>query len=311
MKKITIIAGVLALATMLTVPAFAALSGSDRLRRDIVGWGADKTTAPIVGFDTDGDLLPARNFKNDIGESTRSWKQGFFQSLSVASGVAIVVTDYTNLPSSTTIVEANPVEIRIPTSTLLGAPTTYFSAFFSGNHNISSGAPRNIVLYSSVTKIGITTTTLIWSATFYGINNLGQVVVENVRGTTQAVDSSTFPNVIPSHQYDYRGVSNVAWARISSVTVQVTSMTATYGLGDVSDFILRIGYGNKIGLSADVDEQADCHYVSVANGAITDVTNNPLLFINTTFDTIVFPQPVKPNGVNDYTVWCKHMAHHP
>ena len=282
-KKIAAMAGLLVLFG--AQAAFASL-GSDPQRPDIVGWGADRDTAPIVGIDFDGDIIPARNRRNDLGESTRAWRAIHGSTLNITGGIANFTESFMDLPNGLIDGFASG-GFTISTTNLIDQTSTYYD----NNLSQSSGAPRNVVIYSSVNALGVTTTTVTGSCTFYGYDSLGRFTSEGISFTTATllVIGSTGTGI---------GIGNVPFVYITSFTSQVTSATLVQ-TGN-PNFILIIGWGNKIGLANDITTSSAAYKTTGPGGS--DITNSVKDRTNTDYNTVHFPTPF-PNAVNDWKVW--------
>src|SRR3990167_7841950 len=289
---------------LVAAPLHAEL-GTDKMRPDIVGWGADATTAPIIGIDYDGDLLPSRQYTYDVGEPTRVFKKVYAGSFHASSGLVNISEVFVDLASGTTRGGVPAAGILIPTNTLINlvnSPTTYVGM----NIIQTSGAPRNIICFSSA-NILPTTTTLVMSATFYGYNGKGEWTWENIIFSTVPISWSTTTTTYSTQTARAVGVGNTAWSYISSFTVQITSMTDAFGLSTEHPR-MYIGFGQKIGLANNITTNdntptgTDIYKITNAGGAdVTNETLNPLIYIDTDQDYIVFaPQP---NGVDEKGVY--------
>lgn len=253
----------------------------------------------VVTLDADGDFKPGRHAVQDLGESTDTWREIYAVAVIITSGIVNVHETFVDLSSGVNS-GMTPLGVSIPTSTLLESPTTYVAV----NVTQTTGAPRNLICFSSAgAGVPNTTTTLIMSATFYGYNGKGEFVSEWIQTSTNSISWSTTTVSNTTDVVKYVGVGNVAFAYVSSFTVQITSMTNAFGLSTAGPIIV-IGFGQKIGLANNVEATADVYKITNAGGAdVTNPTLNPLISIDTTYDTIVFsPQP---NGVDEKGVWYK------
>ena len=311
-KKTAILTVLMALAG--AVKLQAALS-DDPMRPDIVGFGANASTAPIVGVDNDGDFLPNRNITNDIGESTRAWKDIYARRLHL-NGPNVKCAFWHGLPTQTYTSaggNATGTGFTLSTRTMLEGPTTYTSVVIDQ----SSTAARNVTLYiaSDVfsASIGLfSTSTLAGAATFYGYDNKGRFTSELIYFSTNhpaVYSTSTIQASTVTEVVRYVGVGDVAWLYVTSFTVQITSMTDAYGTANTRNPILKVGWGNRIGLPGDIDSETDVVKVMQAGGVdVTSQELNPDLSINPTWDTISFPtQP--GSGVNDDRSVCVQARH--
>lgn len=252
-----------------------------------------------VSVDADGNFLPGDNYQTSIGESSHSWKKVWTGSLYVASGIVNVLEVYPNLLVGTTDVAKEAATAGVfargfvISTRSLEAPTTnnlsnQATTYITTDFNQSSFTPRNVILYSVAASswggLGQTTTTLSGSATFYGIDSLGKANWEQISFST-TIPPQMGGVALSSHV----GVGNIAWATISSVTIQVTSMTQ-----NTDDFavgagvaVLNIAWGNKIGLINQIDSASDIYMVS--HGPVTaDATNETVYFA------------IAPNSSNTY-----------
>lgn len=247
-----------------------------------------------ICVDAQGTISPVRNLTNSIGSSRVRYKDIFTAALHTSSGN--VKSAYYAQVSSLALTGAGGnstgIGFTVSTRTLEEAPTTYISAL---DIDPSSGGARNLTLYvaSDTVSSGIgvfSTTTLILSCTAYGYDNKGNFVSEQIYASTNSVmalSSSTIsvPNI---RRVDVVGIGNVAWLHITSITIEVSSMTASYGAGNTRNPILVIGYGYKFGLPGDIDSVADVLRVEEGGLDRTDQTLYPKLSINPTWDTIGF-----------------------
>jgi hypothetical protein len=287
-KKIAVLAGVFALVTVFAIPLQASLN-ADKMRPDMAGFGVRGGSVPAVGFDYEGDLLPSHNEEYDIGEATRTWKKIYVESVRITSGLP--VCDLWVKLSSGQLNGLNSLGLGI--TPLLHHPT----AFVDANIGDSSGSARNITLFfgsgtfagaTPTPGIGVTTTTLIGSATFYGWDSRGQYRWEHINFSTNIPNVSTRTVDNSSDIVRYVGIGNVAWAHISSFTVEITSATDTY-LVQGSTPVIGIGWGQKVGLSNNIESEDQIYKVTEEGGI--DTTDNSVSdgwSINSQYDWIKF-----------------------
>lgn len=283
-------------------PAWAfAASSDDPATPDVVCWGTIYTAAgstDAICVDNSGDLVPGLNRNQDIGRPGQTFKFGYFGGVSADSGVVAFHESFVDL-SSGNVAGLRNLGFAISSSTLINGTSTYGSGFAITQ---PTGAPRNITIYVGSSSIvdgaggGFSTMTLAGSATFYGLDAFGLPVQEMIRFSTTSVSWSTQTVTNSSDVVRYVGIGNVAFAQISSFTVQITS--ASNGLIS-GTLVLKIGYGQKIGLSNNVEATGDVYMVTEAGGGNT--TLNSLLVINSTFDTVIFS--ALPNGIDDKQLW--------
>lgn len=309
-KKIAILTG-LFLALASRVPLVQAGLGDDNPQRpDIVGFGHDVSTDPIMGIDYDGNIVPGRNATYSVGKSTKAFKDVWAQAVHTSS--PNVKCGYWHAPASSTVFGQDLV---VSTWSLLGSPTTYTPVIIIQ----SSVGPRNVMIYWSSGTIGsgsgggFSTMTLVGSATFYGYDSKGNWAVENVRfSTNHPVSGSTSTIAVDNTGpiVNYVGVGNVAWMQISSFTVQITSMTDAYGLNAGSaNLHMRMYFGNRFGLPGNIDYDTDVLKVMEAGGRdVTDRTLNPAWSVNPLYDTISF-QTQPGGGTNDDRSVCVNSRH--
>lgn len=259
-----------------------------------------------VVVDHDGDFNPGRNLAQDLGESSHTWRKVFADGIEYSGTSGNVKTAFWHGPSSMSVqgVGGNSTGLGygVSTRTIAEGPTTYTSV----NITQSSGGPRNLMVYFASNTIatgsggGLSTTTLIGEATFYGIDNKGNSVSELVYFSTNHPVACSTSAIAVSNSSDvvrYVGCGNVAWLQVSSFTVRISSVSDAYGLsGDIPQ--MRIYWGNRFGLPGNIDFNSDVLKVMEAGGKdVTDQTLNPNLSINPTFDTISFPTP--PSGLTN------------
>lgn len=239
-----------------------------------------------ICVDAAGTISPIRNLTNNIGSDRVRYKTIFAGDIDIASGI-VSVSEELVLFSSNPKGASPAAGFTVSTgslSTLFNSPTTYIDL----NILQTSGAPRNLICYSSNTdSIGAATTTLIMSATFYGWDAKGNWAIENIKfSTTQPVFSTnTFTNAGSPFVL---GIGSVAWAYISSFTVQITSMTDSYGIGNTAA-LMFVGFGQKFGLANGITKVADVYKITLSGGDVTRSDTLPARTINTAFDTISFP----------------------
>ena len=306
MKKCFLFGLTSALFLSLSASANAASELSDSGVSDAICVGAIYTNGVSTDafcVDGEGRLTPLRNFTNDVGSDRTRWRSIYTQYVSASSGLVNVSEMFVDL-SSGNLRGAVPVAgLTIPTTTLRNSPTTYFDV----NLIQTTGAPRNVVCFSSA-LINPTTTTLAMSATFYGFNGKGEYTSEWIRLSTNTTHISSTTVSVSTDVRQWLGGGNVAWSYISSVTVQISSMTDDMGLS-VENPVLYIGHGQKIGLANNVVSSSDVYKITQAGGAdATVAVLNPLIFVNTEFDTIVF-SPL-PNNADEKKVWYRFKQKH-
>ena len=300
-RKIAILAGLfLALASQVPL-AHTNLDDDNPMRPDIVGWGSDVSTAPIIGIDNDGDFLPGRNARYDVGSPTKTFRVIHAQSFSASSGMAVITDFHIDLTSASHR-GITPSGVVIPTTTLAGSlalgPTTYYANDITQS---SGTAARNLVCFPSH-SILVATTTLVMSATFYGYNGKGESVSENIiLSTRTGVTQGTWTVVNATQTMLCIGIGNVPFIYITSFTVQITSMTDSIGLS-VEAPVMYIGWGNKIGLSNNIDSRAsDVLKITAAGGRdMTNQTLFPLVYVDTDQDYFV-PNPL-PGGADEHSI---------
>lgn len=252
-----------------------------------------KISTEAVVVDYDGDILPGRNFAQDLGESTHSWNNVYTGGIVASSGIVNIHEEFVAL-SSGSFNAAGVGGFVASTGTLIAGGSTFIDV----NIVQATGAPRNIVIVSSTAQIGASTTTLSGSCTFYGLDGKGNLVSEVIRFSTNMIPISSTVTVTNTGDITkWLGVGNVAFAYISSFTIHIDSMTDAFGLS--TEFVrFQIGYGQKIGLANDIQSVSDVYMVTQGGTNVTNATNNPALTINTDLDTIIFP--VLPNNVINY-----------
>ena len=305
-KRIAVIVAFLAFAG--ASMAEAALSDNPQ-RPDIVGWGADRGTAPIVGVDHDGDILPARNDRQDLGESTRSWRKVFTGAIESPNG--FINTHETFVGISSPNVQALSDNGFAISTISVGVPTTLQYTSITQ----SSTVPRNLIVYSSatdiVTQIVVGTMTLSGSATFYGVNAKGEQISELIYFSTRNVALLSTMSVTHSGPvFNSTGVGNQAFAFITSFTVSLSSISDSM-MGAVPGFTLNVGYGNKFGLANSVETSSDVYKATVDGRNITQFVA-PAIVVDTVYDTIVVPFGTAtggggaPTGTQRLDVWSRN-----
>lgn len=283
----------------------------------------------MMRIDMDGNIIPGRNILSDLGESTHAWRTGYFGSIDVASGILNVHETFVNL-SSGSLMGLRNNGFSVSTITLMNSASTYFD----NDVLQTTGAPRNLIVFSTGdngnTTAQLSTSVLVGCVTFYGIDNKGNPVTEAIFFSTSvpsyANSTSTILNYQPSPGTVFGGtetarvlgVGNVAWAYISSFTVQVTSISGGGGGNGYSPLnaTIAIGFGNKIGLANSISNVSDVYKIAAAGGSggYSNGVINPSLSINTALDTVVFPfiasgnvpgsvSNVLPNGLTTIEVW--------
>ena len=266
-------------------------------RPDIVGFGTKRysmtdgttgSTIPVV-INYDGSIIPARNAEQDIGNPTHTWRSVHAGTIAVAGGIVNVRELLYDIPAG--VIDGfrtSGTGFIISTTNLIDQTSTYYEGSFTQ----SSGVPRNVVIYSSVNALGVTTTTVIGSCTFYGLDSLGRVTSESITFTTATL-------TIVNSTATATGIGNVPFIYITSFTAQVTSTTQVQ-TGN-PNFILRIGWGNKIGLANDIVTSSDVYKV-VGPASQGDITTSVQATVNTDYNTVTFPGPV-PDGADDRVVY--------
>jgi hypothetical protein len=254
------------------------------------------TSTETVVIDHDGDFLPGRALVQDIGASSQPWNNVYTGGITVSSGIVNMHESFVDL-SSGNATGARAGGLLISTANLIAGGSTYVGEAIVQ----SSGAPRNIIIVSSTVQVGASTTTLIGSATFYGYDGKGNFVSEMIRFSSRTIPISSTVTMTETNPVLYYGVGNVAFAYISSFTIQITSMTDAFG-ESTEQVRIMIGWGQKIGLANDLQATGDVYKVTQTGGSdVTIAASNPSLGINTDYDTIVFP--TLPNGASEYQVW--------
>jgi len=272
-KKLIALLGLFAI---MLLPHLAYTIGpSNRQKPD--GWGLTRVEAGIathtIRVDFDGNILPGRNDFSDIGESTHQYRNAYVGSLSVSSGIQNVHEYFSDVPAASSNAVTSGNGLTITSTTLVDSGTTYITRDLT-----QMVVPRNLVVRASFTTPSGTTTTLRGMATFYGINNLGINATEPIVFST----ADTF--------------GSVAWASISSVTIEITSVTA--GTFDPANVLVVFGSSDAIGLANVVESTGDI-YKLVEAGA-DNVVDSSVIYDSTNY-TIIFE--TAPDGSNDYSVW--------
>ena len=266
MKKILLIFGVL----FLYFPNICkAIEPYNRSQPDQVGYFSTEKSTYIFRVDYDGNLLPGRNEFSDIGQSTGAYKRAFFGSINVASGIVNVVDKFTDVPGDNT---TSYISITISTSTLINGSTTSITKDLA-----QPKYARNLVISASVQFL-VSSAIITGACTFYGISNLGVSGYERIALSTNET------------------VGSIAWATISSFTVNATSFSQV----SQSDALLRIGTTNSIGLSNIVLSTGDIYKLiemGVNNAVDSSVT------VDTTNSTIRFQNAPTSDSTRDYEVW--------
>ena len=292
-----------------TSPAHAKLE-SDPNRPQIAGWGeVPGSTSPVIGIDTDGDLLPGRNNRSDLGESTRTYKTIYGNDLNIVNGIAQVHETYVALASAS-FQGLRPGGFSPSTAALINGGSTYTDSLITQ----SSGAPRNITVWvssnaSGLQGGGVSTTTYSGYVFLRGIDSKGNNETEFIYFSTNPVvwSTQTYSNTDASRGFlNYVGIGTVAWSTVSSMTIVVTSMTAAYGLNTATQCV-NVSWGQKIGLSLNITTTTQVYKVVEDGGRDrTSLTANTALAIDPINDTIIFS--VLPNGINDKQVWIKQTT---
>lgn len=288
-----------------------------------------KSGAPTQTFRVDfyGNIMPGENNTNDIGIGTVAYKTGYFNSLSVASGVVNVHEHFLNIPSTDSVgwlvpPTSNPWGLIVTTSgvNLYTSSFTVAGVYISTNLWISntnyittdimqaSGPPRNVVIFSTFNGVNMGTTTLTGSATFYGIDALGKSNSENIAfSTTSGFQQIYMGTVAPS----YIGIGSICWVSISSISIIISSSTPGLSASTAS---VMIGMGWKLGLSNVVTAPGDVYKVlegTTSTSLSTSNYNTPLgIAVDNSFaagtgqgNNVQFANPYTSS--RSYDVWYK------
>lgn len=282
-RKLGVITVMLALATVLFNTNGAKAASVDPMRPDIVCFGDIKyggvSTNPIC-IDYDGDVLPSRNVQYDLGAPTIAFRTVYAGSIKTSSGIVNISERFVDVANSSSD-SFKAGGYWISSGPLVNAASTYYASDITSQ---PFTVARNIVIYSSA-PIGVTTTTLVGTCTFYGTDNKGRLTQEAIAFSTAIFSITTQTNVI--------GLGNVAWSSISSFTVQITSITQDWGLA-VSSVGFFIGWGNRLGLSNDIAAGTDV-FRWYEDTTLRTATEGP---VNSTFEW-VYPVAL-PNSSRDY-----------
>src|SRR3990167_11298603 len=261
--KIALLSSAVLLSAFLIEP-IGAKTNPDPQRPDMVCWEFTVNgTSRGICIDYDGDILPVFNNDSDIGESTRAFRVGYFNSLNVASGIVNVSETFLDAAAvSTTALAA----LTVTSTTLVNSGTTYV---YSVPDFIQPDVPRTIVLRSSWIA-GNSTATISLTALVIGSASTGQYLRESV-------SFSTTP-----------GASNNAFAYVSSITI-----TGVSGATMAANCPLRIeiGVGENLGLSNPITSSTDLYHFWENGVSITSAT------VNTTYNT--WRSPTATNGAVD------------
>jgi hypothetical protein len=251
--------------------------------------GVSTTT---VRVDQDGNFYPGMNLAQTIGESTHAWIQAYIGQLYVDKILSL---------STGSISSDHEVFLAIPDSStdafksgglLLStfSLTQNASVYYYADVTTQPVVPRDLIVFSSCT-VGVGTTTLIGNVTFYGLNAVGNSVQEMI----------TFSTTIPtSTDLSTGGLGVVAFASISSFSVQLTSVTDVFGL-QTSSVIVMIGEWNKIGLSNVFTSTSDVYNVVEGISNVPVASTGTGMRIDVANSTIYFKNP--PNSSRNYQVW--------
>lgn len=240
--------------------AIAGQPNSENVRYDKAGWlNPDRTYA--VRITSSGHIFGENASVNRLGDSTYPWG-----SILVGSGVLNVKDYFSDIPTaSSSTYKAQGFSIS--TTTLLSAGTAFIAADFTANGDV----PRNIVLIGTyVADSGSFSAT----ASIIGVNSLGLPDTETIFFTTNST------------------AGNVAWSKVNSISVSVSSVSAAVSTG-----LIFVGTGNKIGLSNYIK---DFSYIYKLLEAGANVVPTSTIY-NGTYNTITFNS--SPNGSRDYDVW--------
>ena len=183
-------------------------------------------------------------------------------------------------------------------SSITAGGTTYLQV------NISSSPtwPRNIICYSSTT-IGASTTILVGFVQAFGLDGLGNTTMERVFFSTTFVIVGTGSVAAGTTNTWLYGQGRVAFSSISSFTIVMTSVSATFTL-QTSTFSINIGYGNRLGFTNDVRHWSDVYKIVEDNGEVATAPGPVDTDYNTYTPTIV------PNGVRTYR-WIYRVRNSP
>ncbi len=264
-------------ALIFTVVAAANLNAysTDRSRPDV--WRTIRTdlqtgkSTEAVVVDADGDFNPGLNERQTLGESSHTWAVVYTSRQVVTGGLPRQV-NFIDMPATSSLSWTNGVIWRHTLAAFDAGRTSTTVDLFQ-----SSGPPRNVVMHSSAAEKGVSTHTLVMSATIFGFDHMGYQRQETITLSTTPAD----------------GIGNVAWATISSVTVSFSSRTQ-----DTTDLdaIVFMGTGEKIGFTFEVQNTSDVYKITEdgVDVVLTDVT------IDLDHDTIDFK--TTPIGTTDATV---------
>lgn len=230
---------------------------------------------------------------------------GIFNKMDVFASVVSASTDAfraNGIAFSTITIKTGNVIFSSVTS----GGTTYMPVDITSQ---PTSCPRNIMVFAASSTISsavgvFSTTTMRGQLRVFGIDGNGNNATETILFSTAYPIISTGTNVagdlgqLTSFTTNY-GQGRVAWASISSVTIQITSMTASYGL-ETGTFALYIGYGNRLGLSNDLRYFGDVYKIVESGTTTSDVPIKNGL-IDSDFNTYI-PSNL-PNNTRTYTVW--------
>lgn len=281
-KRIAVIAGLMALAGPVTAGML-----QDHSSPDLAGFGGASSSrvssTPVVMIDFDGDILPAQNDRQDLGESSRSYKTVFVDS--IRSNVGFISQHLTLriASASPSGLGASEVAGFHVSSVAVGPATSYYLADISQ----SSSAPRNLIVKSSATYIS--TATLVGSVTFYGVDAMGRFASELIYFSSRDVSLiSTMAVAHTAPVINSTGVGNLAWAYISSFTVSLSSISNSDNAeNNEMRFYLNVGWGNKFGLPNDITSSTDVYKVALEGRHLLRTRSD--LVVNPVYDTIVIP----------------------
>ncbi len=190
-------------------------------------------------------------------------------------------------------------------SSVTAGGTTYITVDISSQ---PTSCPRNLMVFVASSAFSATvgvfsTTTMRGQVRVFGIDGNGNPATETILFSTAFPVISTGTNIagdlgqLTSFTTNY-GQGRIAWSSISSMTIQITSMTLNYSL-QVATFAVVIGYGNRLGLSNDLRYWGDVY--KIVESGQTFETQRTIGLIDSDFNTYV---PVLlPNGARTYTVW--------
>ena len=240
--------------------AFAGQPNSENVRRDQASYLGDDGSY-VLRITSSGHMFSENASRNRLGDTTYPWG-----GVVVGSGVLNVKDYFSDTPTASSSTYKS-LGFTVSTATLISAGTTFAAIDFTANGDV----PRNIVIIGTYTNANQSFSA---TATVSGVNALGIPATEGILFTTTSA------------------TGNVAWSKINTVVVVVSSISAAATNG-----VIYVGTGNKIGLSNAIGSVGNV-YKLLEVGANVAPTST---IFSATYNTATFTSA--PNAARDYDVW--------